>query len=276
MGNYISTWVPQRSSFTIEQVPDLTGQVMIVTGGNTGIGKETCKALLRKNAKVYLAARSKAKADEAIEWLKQETDGKMAIFLELDLASLASVRKAVEAFQSKEQYLHVLFNSAGVCFPPIDQRTADGYDLQFGTNLLGHFYFTRLLLPTLLHTAGIGSCLTFAISNSFSEDPTAGHSRVIHTASGAVWNPPKGGIVWETLGTDESSRTACKRLGKGGLYAQSKLVNIILQLIKGWIYDFGAGKRFILERTRQAVWGTRHYFGFCTPWYALRPLIALA
>ncbi|KAG8795582.1 hypothetical protein FRC12_012321 [Ceratobasidium sp. 428] len=210
MGNYISTWVPQRSSFTIEQVPNLTGQVMIVTGGNTGIGKETCKALLRKNAKVYLAARSKAKADEAIEWLKQETDGKTAIFLELDLASLASAKKAADTFQSIEQYLHVLFNSAGVCFPPVDQRTADGYDLQFGTNLLGHFYFTRLLLPTLLHTAR-----------------TTGHSRIIHTASGAVWNPPKGGIVWETLGTDEASLAACKRLGKGGLYAQSKLGNAL-------------------------------------------------
>ncbi|CUA76936.1 hypothetical protein RSOLAG22IIIB_06399 [Rhizoctonia solani] len=89
---------PPKSLFTVDQIPDLTGQVIIVTGGNSGIGRETCKALLSKNAKVYIAARSKPKADEAIELLKSETNGKEAIFLELDLANLASVRKAAEEF----------------------------------------------------------------------------------------------------------------------------------------------------------------------------------
>ncbi|CUA69446.1 hypothetical protein RSOLAG22IIIB_14011 [Rhizoctonia solani] len=165
---------------------------MIVTGGNTGIGMETCKALLNKNAKVYLAARSKSRADVAIEWLRHETNGKAPVFLELDLASLASVRKAVEEFKSKEHQLHVLFNNAGVMAPPVDQRTVDGYDLQFGTNVLGHYFFTTLLLPTLIHTA--------------KTSPVAhGHARVVNTSSGMLHLAPKGGIVWGTLGIDISS-----------------------------------------------------------------------
>ncbi|KAH7338361.1 NAD-binding protein [Rhizoctonia solani] len=214
MGNMYSQIYPPKSLFTVDQIPDLTGQVIIVTGGNAGIGRETCKALLNKNAKVYLAARSKSKADEAIEWLRNETDGKVPIFLELDLADLGSIRKAVEVFKSKEQELHVLFNNAGVMKPPIEQRTAQGYDLQFGTNVLGPYFFTTLLLPTLIHTA----------KNS---PHSRGHTRVINTSSSAVYFAPESGIVWETLGTDESSVQACKKLGTNSLYAQSKLGNVL-------------------------------------------------
>ncbi|CUA76945.1 hypothetical protein RSOLAG22IIIB_06409 [Rhizoctonia solani] len=214
MGNSFSQGFPPKSRFAVEQIPDMTGQVVIVTGGNAGVGKETCKALLNKNAKVYLAARSKSRADDAIEWLKSETNGKAPIFLELDLGNLASIRKAAEEFKSKEQELHVLFNNAGVMAPPVDQRTADGYDLQFGTNVLGHYFFTTLLIPILIHTA----------KNS----PLAhGHARVINTSSSAVYFIPKGGIVWETLGTDASSAQAAKKLGTNSLYAQSKLGNVL-------------------------------------------------
>ncbi|KAG8791526.1 hypothetical protein FRC12_008952 [Ceratobasidium sp. 428] len=215
MGNFFSAFFPPRPPFDIVgNVPDLTGQVIIVTGGNTGIGKETCKVLLNKNAKVYLAARSKTKANEAIEWLKKETDGKVAIFLELDLASLASVRKAAEEFKSKEHELHVLFNSAGVMIPPVDEKTLDGYDLQFGTNVLGHYFFTTLLLPTLVHTA----------KNSPAAD---GQVRVVNTSSAALWQPPRGGIAWDTLGTDEASQAACRHVGRYWLYGQSKLGNVL-------------------------------------------------
>ncbi|CUA76946.1 putative oxidoreductase C736,13 [Schizosaccharomyces pombe 972h-] [Rhizoctonia solani] len=211
MGNVFSQSFPPKSLFTVEQIPDLTGQVIIVTGGNTGIGKETCKALLNKNAKVYLAARNRFRADTAIEWLKRETNGKTPIFLELDLANLASVRKAAE---EKEQELHVLFNNAGVMGTPTEQRTVDGYDLQFGTNVIGHYFFTTLLLPTLSHTAKNSSL-------------TRGHTRVINTSSSAVYYVPKGGIIWETLGTDASSLQACKALGPNNLYYQSKLGNVL-------------------------------------------------
>ncbi|QRV85243.1 short chain dehydrogenase [Ceratobasidium sp. AG-Ba] len=214
MGNFVSAFFPPKSLFTVDQIPDLTGQVIIVTGGNTGIGKETCKVLMNKGAKVYLAARDKVKAHNALEWLKNETGGKVAFFLELDLANLSSVRKAAEEFKSKEQELHVLFNNAGVMTPPVDLRTSDGYDLQFGTNVLGHYLFTTLLLPTLIHTA----------RNS---PASGGHARVINTSSAAIWHPPRGGIAWDTLGTDEVSRKACRRVGRIALYGQSKLGNVL-------------------------------------------------
>ncbi|ELU45063.1 short chain dehydrogenase domain-containing protein [Rhizoctonia solani AG-1 IA] len=110
MGNIYSLYrmtFPSKSLFSVDQIPDLTGQVTIVTGGNTGIGKETCKVLLLKNAKVYLAARSKARADEAIQWLERETNGKSPIFLELDLANLDSVREAAEEFMSVNSHMHL-------------------------------------------------------------------------------------------------------------------------------------------------------------------------
>ncbi|CAE6512221.1 unnamed protein product [Rhizoctonia solani] len=220
MGNIQSAYTmayPPKSLFTVDQIPDLTGQTIIVTGGNAGIGRETCKALLNKNAKVYVAARSKSKAEEAIEWLKNETNGKEPIFLELDLADLASIRKAVEEFKrqvDKEHELHVLFNNAGLMSPPVEQRTANGYDLQFGTNVLGHYFLTTLLLPTLIHTA----------KNS----PVAhGHVRVVNSSSMAAFWACKEGIVWETLGTDANSVQACKKMGTTMLYVQSKLGNVL-------------------------------------------------
>ncbi|KAG8742088.1 hypothetical protein FRC10_002024 [Ceratobasidium sp. 414] len=212
MGNQLSQIFPPKSLFTVEQIPDLAGQVIIVTGGNAGVGKETCKALLNKNAKVYLAARNKTKADDAIEWLKKETGGKEPIFLRLDLSSLDSVREAAEEFKR------------GVMVPPVGEKTADGYDLQFGTNVLGHYFFTNLLLPTLIHTA----------KNS----PLArGHARVINTSSSAVYLGPKKGIVWETLGVDAASDAARKRLGAWELYNQSKKGNVLFsnQLAKRYV-----------------------------------------
>ncbi|KAJ7590327.1 NAD(P)-binding protein [Mycena floridula] len=143
---------PPKPKWSVAKVPDLTGKIAIVTGGNTGIGKETVKVLLQKNATVYIGARSEAKAIEAINELLTQT-GKTAKFLKLNLASLESIKSATEEYQRKEQQLHILINNGGVMKPPIDQLTEDGYDLQLGTNCLGHFYLTKLLLPTLTATA---------------------------------------------------------------------------------------------------------------------------
>lgn len=104
--------------------------------------------MLKKNAKVYLAARSPSKVEAALKDLKEST-GKDAIFLKLDLGDLKSVKAAAEEFISKERELHILFNNAGVMNPPVDLLTADGYDLQFGTNVLGEFYF-HVALRTVL------------------------------------------------------------------------------------------------------------------------------
>ncbi|KAJ6619837.1 NAD-P-binding protein [Mycena sp. CBHHK59/15] len=136
----------------VSDMPDLTGKVIVVTGGNAGIGKETVKALLEHNAVVYIASRNKAKAEIAIQELKEST-GKDALFLRLDLEDLHSIRQAVENFLQREKRLDILFNNAGVMMPPIEAATASGYDLSFGTNVLGHFYLTKLLLPVMIQTA---------------------------------------------------------------------------------------------------------------------------
>jgi len=104
--------------------------------------------LLAHNAKVYLAARSAQKATEAITELENET-GKRAIFLQLDLSDIPAVRKSAQEFLSNESQLHVLINNAGVMVTPMDQTTAQKYDMQFGTNVIGPWLFTQLLLPAL-------------------------------------------------------------------------------------------------------------------------------
>ncbi|KAN0135034.1 NAD(P)-binding protein [Lactarius tabidus] len=152
MGGALSVLVqsfPPRPIWGVNEIPDLTGKVIVVTGGNAGVGKETVKQLLTHNATVYLAARSAQKANEAIEELKTET-GKQAIFLQLDLSDLHAVRKSAQEFLSKENYLHVLINNAGVMVSPKEQVTAQKYDLQFGTNVIGPWLFTKLLAPALI------------------------------------------------------------------------------------------------------------------------------
>ncbi|KAI1782789.1 NAD(P)-binding protein [Ganoderma leucocontextum] len=196
---------PPKSTFSVDQIPDLTGRVVIVTGGNTGLGYETIKALLQRNAKVYLAARSKEKADKAIASLKEET-GKEVIFHELDLNDLAAVKKSAEDFLSKESELHILYNNAGVMFPPIKQLTKDGYDLQWGTNVVGPFLFTELLMPALIE--GVKT----------SPDH---HARIIVVSSSAAYGDT---LHWDTF---KDTPTRLKSTPKG-LYYQSKHANVIV------------------------------------------------
>ncbi|TFK96602.1 NAD-P-binding protein [Pterulicium gracile] len=198
---------PPKSQFDPERdIPDLSDQVMIVTGGYTGIGYHTVKALLVKGAKVYIAGRNKDKGEKAIAQLKQETNGKEALFLELDLANLKSVQNAAAEFVRREGRLHVLFNNGGVSTPPVSDVTSDGYDLQFGTNVVGHFYFTKLLLPILLATA---------------KTTTSGKVRVVSTSSMAHL---MGDLDFATF-RDGPAR---KKKSTLMLYAQSKFGNVVL------------------------------------------------
>jgi len=218
MGNFASIFTqtfPPKSKFSVEDIPDLTGKVIIVTGGNAGIGKETTKALLAHNAKVYIAVRNEEKAKSTITELKEQT-GKEAYFLKLDLADLKSVKSSAEEFISKEKELHVLFNNAGVMATPIEQLTAQGYDLQFGTNVLGHFYFTKLLLPTLLATA---------------KTSPDGRVRIVNTSS--VAHELSSGIDFNTF-KEGPART---KKGTQSLYCQSKLGNI--QLSNEFAHRYG-------------------------------------
>ncbi|THH16750.1 hypothetical protein EW146_g3938 [Bondarzewia mesenterica] len=207
----LSEIYPPKSKWSSDEVPDLTGQTIIVTGGNSGIGKETCRILLSKNARIYMAARSEGKARPAIEEITKSTGKTQLFFLKLDLADLPAVRKAAEEFLSKEEYLHVL----GVMTPPMDDVTAQGYDSQFGTNVLGHFFFTTLLLPVLLRTA------------ASSTNPTH-KARIVNVSSNAheLMTVP-GGINWDSLRKGEAATPARRKLGKNALYGQSKLGDVL-------------------------------------------------
>ncbi|KDR82946.1 hypothetical protein GALMADRAFT_238637 [Galerina marginata CBS 339.88] len=203
--SFLSESFPPKSKFSPNDIPDLSGKVIIVTGANTGVGKETAKALLQHNAKVYLAGRSQEKVQQAINDLKAQT-GKEGIPLKLDLADLKSIKASVEEFQSKEKELHILFNNAGVMACPIEQLTAQGYDLQFGTNVLGHFYFTKLLIPNLLAGA---------------KSSADGKARVVNTSSFA--SRIASTVDFNTV-KDSPAR---KKLGTQMLYCQSKLGNVL-------------------------------------------------
>lgn len=144
------------TKFRSEDIPDLSEQVIIVTGGNAGLGLETIRQLGRHNpARIYLGARSRAKAEAAINELKSSNPQIAPIsFLELDLASFASVRAAAETFSRAESRLDILMNNAGIMMTP-EGLTKEGYEIQFGTNVMGPALFTHCLLPILQKTAKI-------------------------------------------------------------------------------------------------------------------------
>jgi retinol dehydrogenase 12 len=128
---------------------DLTGRITLVTGANTGIGRVTAETLARRGAKVYLASRSEEKTRPIVEGIRAK--GGAAEFLALDLADLDAVRSAAERFLATGDALHVLVNNAGLA--GARGVTKQGFELAFGTNHLGHFLFTLLLLPRLRASA---------------------------------------------------------------------------------------------------------------------------
>ncbi len=135
--------------WTKENIPDLTGKTAIVTGGNTGIGYETVKALYEKGANVMLAARDEKKAKAAVEKIKSETKGAGNLEIGiLNLANLAQIKTFADEFKNKHNQLDILINNAGVMIPPAS-KTDDGFELQFGVNFLGHFALTGHLFPLL-------------------------------------------------------------------------------------------------------------------------------
>ncbi|HEY6745560.1 MAG TPA: oxidoreductase [Mycobacteriales bacterium] len=182
-------------SWSADDIPDLTGRTAIVTGANSGIGFRAAVELARHGATVTLAARDPGRGADALRRLRAEVPGADAELASLDLADLASVRAFAAAW---EPGLDLLVNNAGVMAPPL-RRTADGFESQFGTNHLGHFALTGLLLPRLLDRPG---------------------ARVVTVTSGAH---RAGRMNFANLNGESGYR-------KWPAYAQSKLANLLFTL----------------------------------------------
>jgi len=183
--------------WTSADIPDQTGRVAVITGANTGLGYETAAALAAKGAHVVLAVRNLDKGKDAALRIAQATPGAKVELQELDLTSLDSVRSAAEQLKSDHDAIDLLINNAGVMFTP-KSTTKDGFELQFGTNHLGHFAFTGLLLDRVLAAPG---------------------SRVV-TVSSVGHRFARQGIRFDDLQWDRD-------YSRVGAYGQAKLANLL-------------------------------------------------
>jgi NAD(P)-dependent dehydrogenase (short-subunit alcohol dehydrogenase family) len=183
--------------WTTESMPDLTGKVIIVTGANSGIGYETAKEFARKGAQTVLACRNMDKAQAALKELQAEIPETPAEIMHLELSSQASVRQFADEFKSKYDRLNVLVNNAGIMMVPYG-TTEDDFENQFGTNHLGHFALTGLLIDLLLETAG---------------------SRVVNVSST--------GHRWGEMDFDNLMYAGGLGYSSMGAYGRSKLANLL-------------------------------------------------
>jgi NAD(P)-dependent dehydrogenase (short-subunit alcohol dehydrogenase family) len=182
------------SSWNAADVPQLDGRTAVVTGANTGVGFETALVLARHGARVVLACRSAERAHSAAGRITERCGAKPDI-LELDLASLESVRRAAALLSERHETIDLLVNNAGVMDVP-HGTTADGFELHLGINHFGHFALTGLLLPLLARAEG---------------------ARVVNVSSVAH---ARGSIDFDDLGYDRAYRP-------GAAYARSKLANLL-------------------------------------------------
>lgn len=140
-------------AWTESDVPDESGRLAVVTGSNTGLGYDTARVLAARGAHVVMAVRDTAKGEAAAARIRHSAPAATVTVHKLDLGSLASVREAAAGLAAEYPRIDLLINNAGVMYPP-KSTTADGFELQFGTNHLGHFALTGLLLPNLLEVDG--------------------------------------------------------------------------------------------------------------------------
>jgi len=130
-------------------IPSLDGKRVLITGANSGIGYHAALKLARKGAQVMLACRDRQRGEDALARLDADSPSAHTELVIFDLASLASVRDFAEQELRKRRPIHILINNAGVMTPPKRLETAEGFELQFGTNVVGHFALTALLMPAL-------------------------------------------------------------------------------------------------------------------------------
>ena len=141
------------SKWSTTDIPDQAGRTAVITGANSGLGFETAAALAAAGARVVLAVRNLDKGKDAANRIISTTPSARVELQQLDLASLAGIRSAAEELKTTYPRIDLLINNAGVMYPP-KQTTRDGFELQFGTNHLGHFALTGLLLDQLLPVDG--------------------------------------------------------------------------------------------------------------------------
>lgn len=200
-----------NQNWNTENIPDQSSRVVIVTGSSSGIGYEAARVLANKNAEVIIAVRSLDKGNAAAGKIRAQNKGANVKVMLLDLADLASVKSFSNEFKNGYSKLDLLINNAGVMIPPYG-KTKDGFELQFGTNHLGHFALTAQLLPLLTATAG---------------------SRIVNVSSGAhnVGNLNFDDLTWEKRGY--SSWRA---------YGDSKIANLYFTYeLDKKLKDSGAG-----------------------------------
>jgi NAD(P)-dependent dehydrogenase (short-subunit alcohol dehydrogenase family) len=184
------------AKWTTNDIPDQSGRVAVITGANTGLGYETAAALAAKGAHVVLAVRNLDKGKDAAALISKRNPGTDVALQELDLTSLESIRAAADQLRSDHDRIDLLINNAGVMWTP-KSTTKDGFELQFGTNHLGHFAFTGLLLDRLLPVAG---------------------SRVVTVSS--IGHRIRAAIHFDDLQWE-------RNYSRVGAYGQSKLANLL-------------------------------------------------
>lgn len=143
----------RAEGWAVKDMPDLSGKTIVVTGANSGLGFQAARAFAAKGAHVVMACRDTAAGEIAAEGVRNHAPDASVDVKPLDLASLGSVRAFAEGLRVAHERLDVLCNNAGVMAIPL-RRTADGFEMQFGTNHLGHFALTGLLIDRLLATPG--------------------------------------------------------------------------------------------------------------------------
>jgi NAD(P)-dependent dehydrogenase (short-subunit alcohol dehydrogenase family) len=183
--------------WTTADIPDQTGRTAVVTGANTGLGYETATALAAKGAHVVLAVRNLEKGKAAADLIARANPGAGVAVQELDLTSLESVRAAADQLRANHESIDLLINNAGVMMTP-KSTTKDGFELQFGTNHLGHFALTNLLLDRVLAVPG---------------------SRIV-TVSSQGHRFARNGIRFDDLQWERS-------YSRVGAYGQAKLANLM-------------------------------------------------
>ncbi|WP_414837358.1 oxidoreductase [Candidatus Nanosalina sp. VS9-1] len=185
-----------NDKWTSEEIPDLEGKKVIVTGANSGLGFEASKMFAANNAHVVMACRSLEKGRKAREEIEEDVEEASLEVRKIDLASLQSVKDFAEAYRANNSELHILCNNAGVMAIPRDE-TEDGFEMQFGVNHLGHFALTGHLIDILRDTDG--------------------ETRVVTQSSGLHEN---GTMNFDDLMMEDE-------YNKWDAYAQSKLANVL-------------------------------------------------